>query len=414
MKLRFGMVLFFVALLMVLMVGQVSGLLLPATNQKHRHHRHPALCHYGGGRGRSGGSRLLLLQADTAVNAAAVVAAAATTTTQQYSLDDLQVELDAAGLGLCHGILHSCGVRRLSDIQALTGSQIAAMGIDNFDRRSLVRLMEQEDDLMARTTIKKSSTDDSPVRQRVLLNDKATPLRVLSTDVDGAFDRKMAKRFEGAIEQDFEFQVICEENDIFKGRLFTPEQCMQMNRMAEYHAYRQIGTIGAGWTNELYTLTAQHMQCKDIPGMLSTTDHIFRQLQRELYSLFPGRIRRGTIVGESDGEPHLVKYNGKAKGTAMHTDNSEFVYITLNVMLSEDDDFTGGGTYIKAIDKTIQLKQGEMLIHLGDLEHAGMDITSGVRRLLISFFACEWEKEELNAAKPEEARDYKALSSGNL
>lgn len=299
-------------------------------------------------------------------------------------LMDLQTELDSVGLGLCHGILHASGVRRLSDITALTESQVTNMGADNFDRRTLLCLMDE------------------------LQDDSSIPLPKLSTSVDGAFERRIPKRFEATEKQDFSMQVICEENDIFKGRLFTPEQCMQINRMAEYHAYRCIGTIGAGWTNELYTLTAQHMQCKDVPGLLATTDHIFRQLQRELYTLFPERIRRGSIVFENDGEPHLVKYHGKAKGTEMHTDNSDFVYITLNVMLSEDSDFSGGGTYIKAIDETIQLNQGEMLIHLGDLEHAGMDIESGVRRLLVSFFACQWKKEELNIAKPEEARDYAA------
>lgn len=66
----------------------------------------------------------------------------------------------------------------------------------------------------------------------------------------------------------------------------------------------------------------------------------------------------------------------------------------MNALLSPENDFNGGGTYITAIDRTIQLKQGEMLIHLGDLEHAGAEITSGVRRLLVGFLACEWEDEQ--------------------
>lgn len=341
-----------VALLMV--VGEcVSGLLVTNTEQLPRH---------------------TFIPHRKALDATAVAA----------ELPDLQTELNSEGLGLCHGILHASGVRRLSDIKSLTTSQVTEMGVDSCDRRNLFRVIDSLD-------------RDSPNTQPKL-----------STIVDGAFDRTIPKRFEETPEQDFCIQVVCEENDIFRGRLFTEEQCLQMNRMAEYHAYKGIGTIGAGWTNELYTLTAQHMQCKDIPGFLSRTDHIFRQLQQKLYTLFPGRIRRGSIVLESDGEPHLVKYHGKSRGTAMHTDNSEFVYVTLNVMLSADVDFSGGGTYIKAIDRTIHLKQGEMLIHLGDLEHAGVEINSGVRRLLISFFACEWEKEELNIAKPEEARDFVA------
>jgi hypothetical protein len=80
------------------------------------------------------------------------------------------------------------------------------------------------------------------------------------------------------------------------------------------------------------------MQCKNVPGLLLTTSHIFDQLDQELYSLFPGRIRKGSILFESSGEPHLVKYHGKAKGAEMHTDSPKFVCITLNVVLLADDD----------------------------------------------------------------------------
>ena len=52
---------------------------------------------------------------------------------------------------------------------------------------------------------------------------------------------------------------------------------------------------------------------------------------------------------------------------------------------------------------TIFLQQGEMLIHLGDLEHSGAEITSGVRRVLISFLACEWEDTSLSEEKIESA-----------
>jgi hypothetical protein len=41
------------------------------------------------------------------------------------------------------------------------------------------------------------------------------------------------------------------------------------------------------------------------------------------YSLYPGRVRKGTIEFETSGEPHLVKYHGRAKGTVLHTDNHD-------------------------------------------------------------------------------------------
>jgi hypothetical protein len=317
-----------------------------------------------------------------------------TAATTAAMVTDLQRELDAKGLGDCHGILHASGVRRLVDLQSLTDSQITDMKADDRDRSKLLRVQQDLLDQQHR-----NAKDDVEVAEQY---------NTISTNVDGAFDRAIPGRFDAPWSQDFNIQVVSAEHDIFRARLFTVEQCQQINRMAEYHAYphRNRAQYGHGWTNKLYTLTAQHLLCKDIPGMLSTTDHIFKQLLRELYDMFPDRIKPGTIQWESPGEPHLVKYNGESKGTEMHIDNSEFVYLTINAVLSAEDEFTGGGTYIKALDETIHLGQGEMLIHLGDLEHAGADITSGVRRLLIAFLACEWHDEELNIEKLHEARDY--------
>ena len=300
---------------------------------------------------------------------------------------DLQSELEAAGLGVCTGPLHAIGVRCLADLKSLTSAQLESMRLvgaaDPFDYKTLLKFVDTYE----------GEGDDVVT----------TKPNKLSTSIDGAFDRPPRGRFEPETPIDFDFKVI--DDDIFVGQLFTAEQCGQLNRMAEYHCYRGVGTMGSGWTNTVYTLTAQHLQCKFIPGMVQTTKPIFDQLIRAIYDLYPGRIRPGSIVFENDGEPHLVKYNGKAKGTQLHTDNSEFVYITVNVMLSEPTDFSGGGTYITTIDKTIQLKEGEMLIHLGDVEHAGAEITSGVRRILIAFLACEWMDESLNIEKTDQSRE---------
>uniref|UniRef100_A0A7S0FJM2 Fe2OG dioxygenase domain-containing protein n=1 Tax=Minutocellus polymorphus TaxID=265543 RepID=A0A7S0FJM2_9STRA len=313
----------------------------------------------------------------------------AANTAREVEADLFQADLNRVGLSLCHGILHASGCRRLSDLRELTSAQIMTMGADAFDRPVIRRVMDD---------LEKIQTDrcngggaDSNVS-----NDVSSTAANLSTLVDGAFvsTTKTRSRFEEETKREFDLEVICAENDIFKGRLFTPEECAQLNRMSEYHAYKGTGTVGAGWTNEIYTLTAQHMACESVPGFLSTTDGIFRQLVCELYSLYPERVRKGSIEFESSGEPHLVKYNGKARGTVLHTDNDDeyaSTSITINALLSASDDFGGGGTYITAIDRTVQLKQGEMLIHLGNLEHAGAEITFGVRRLLVAFLACEWE-----------------------
>lgn len=183
-----------------------------------------------------------------------------------------------------------------------------------------------------------------------------------------------------SILEDFQFEAICERNGIYKGRLFTPEQCDELIRLSEFHTEDNPDWHG--------------MTCKSIPGFLSTTNNIFDQLlnhhESGLQSIYKDMIK-GSLRLESDSEPHLVKYSGKRLEAPLHKDNTH-KSLTLNALLSKEDDFGGGGTYIQVLDKTIKLQQGQMLIHPGNLDHAGKEITFGVRRLLVSFLECEWEE----------------------
>ena len=65
------------------------------------------------------------------------------TSVEEVDIHDLQAELNMENLNLCHGILHSSGVRELSDIQYLTEEQIVDMGIHAFDKRNIDRVKEK-------------------------------------------------------------------------------------------------------------------------------------------------------------------------------------------------------------------------------------------------------------------------------
>ena len=65
------------------------------------------------------------------------------TSAGEVDVHDLQVELNSEDLNLCHGILHSSGVRELSDIQYLTEGQIVDMGIDAFDKQNIDRVKDK-------------------------------------------------------------------------------------------------------------------------------------------------------------------------------------------------------------------------------------------------------------------------------
>jgi len=59
--------------------------------------------------------------------------------------------------------------------------------------------------------------------------------------------------------------------------------------------------------------------------------------------------------------------------------------VTANLSLSRHDAYSGGGTYIAALNRVIKLEQGEVLLHPGQLLHGGMPITAGTRYLLVTF-----------------------------
>jgi len=162
----------------------------------------------------------------------------------EVDVHDLQAELITEDLALCHGILHAAGIRELKDLINLTDEQIADLGLDTFDRQNICLVKDKLN--------RSSSCVGNDYRQR----------KLLSTQRDGAFDRRALSRFEVEEKQDFSLQAICSDNEVYKGVLFNVEQCEQLNRMSEHYAYSQIGVINGGWSDQIYTLTAQHMACK--------------------------------------------------------------------------------------------------------------------------------------------------------
>ena len=78
----------------------------------------------------------------------------------------------------------------------------------------------------------------------------------------------------------------------------------------------------------------------------------------------------------------IVKYEKDAQNKLeIHTDGS---FITFSIMLSSSKDYQGGGT---EFNDGIQmfLEQGDVLVHSGYVKHSGLEITKGVRYILVGF-----------------------------
>jgi len=86
-------------------------------------------------------------------------------------------------------------------------------------------------------------------------------------------------------------------------------------------------------------------------------------------------------------EPHIVKYDLSKKERQkldMHTDKSIWTFL---IALSEGRgyDYGEGGTFFEALNSTVHLQRGQMLIFRGKLRHRGVKISFGTRYLLVGF-----------------------------
>jgi hypothetical protein len=88
------------------------------------------------------------------------------------------------------------------------------------------------------------------------------------------------------------------------------------------------------------------------------------------------------IIKISYTDIFIVKYEHNAQSyLEMHCDGS---FISFQILLSEVNDFEGGGTYF---DDGLVMKpeQGDLVIHSSRIKHSGLPIKSGTRYLLVGF-----------------------------
>lgn len=80
-------------------------------------------------------------------------------------------------------------------------------------------------------------------------------------------------------------------------------------------------------------------------------------------------------------EMFIVKYSKDGqRELEYHKDGSEFSFI-----IALNDNYKGGGTYFKNINKNIKLKKGSVLIFSGQNTHKGTYLEDGTRYILTGF-----------------------------
>lgn len=144
-------------------------------------------------------------------------------------------------------------------------------------------------------------------------------------------------------------------------------------------AEAHVDRLPNGWRTDLYSLTKCDIACKDISGISSQIKQLSKCVSRAIQILYGYR----KIVLDHN-QPHILKYSAEDRhtGVELHCDRCD---ITANLSLSRSNTYTGGGTFIAAMNKVVRLEQGEFLLHPGGLVHSGNPIITGTRYLLVTF-----------------------------
>lgn len=104
--------------------------------------------------------------------------------------------------------------------------------------------------------------------------------------------------------------------------------------------------------------------------------------------IFPAIVQRHAWVESlSFRELFIVKYEWDGQThVKLHRDGS---VISFNILLSRyGNDFSGGGTFLENIDRTVHIERGQCLVHSGLVRHGSQPVTAGKRVIIVGFLEC--------------------------
>eukprot|EP00040_Diaphanoeca_grandis_P023569 m.128416 g.128416 ORF g.128416 m.128416 type:complete len:432 (-) comp29334_c0_seq3:39-1334(-) len=158
--------------------------------------------------------------------------------------------------------------------------------------------------------------------------------------------------------------------------VLSPKQCGNVIKYSEEYA-----TARGGWiSSRHYRVPTTDMSLKDMPSVEALVRPLLSIIEAnavEMYGL------SGAIVFH---DVFVIKYGSDEtaqRGLGRHQDSSVVtVQIALNAGFRE---FEQGGTFFERMNCSFQPDQGHAITFPGQLYHAGVPITSGVRYVLVGF-----------------------------
>ena len=196
-------------------------------------------------------------------------------------------------------------------------------------------------------------------------------------------------------------------------RLLTPKQTA-----AVLDDVKHIGE-SIGWSDRGVSLPTQDVLVQNLSK--ESRDLVHRAIRKKI---LPFARRHYPHLNDAfDKQPYpchgnlfIVRYCASSqrpggRGLELHKDGTA---LTFNVCLSPEEGFTGGGTYFPANSADVdgllvKPKPGCCLIHDGNLKHAGNEVVSGQRFILVGFYNADGrdsvgEEQHFSKAALEEQR----------
>jgi len=158
---------------------------------------------------------------------------------------------------------------------------------------------------------------------------------------------------------------------------------------------KRIGTA-IGWSDRGVSLPTQDVLVQNLPK--ESQEMVHKAIREQLLPF--ARRQYPHLNAAFDKQPYprpgnlfIVRYSAASqrpggRGLKMHKDETA---LTFNMCLSPQDGFEGGGTYFPAASGDVdgillRPTPGYCLVHDGNIKHAGNDVVSGDRYILVGFY----------------------------
>jgi hypothetical protein len=167
-------------------------------------------------------------------------------------------------------------------------------------------------------------------------------------------------------------------------KVYTPDICRYLINESEKYA-----TANGGWTTKRHdNYPTTDLPVEKIPSIFGLILQTLETITKKIHKSYC--LQENMILNVVD--LFIVKYKDIEQNYLdMHHDGS---FLSFNILLSNTDDFKGGGTYFDD-GLTAHLEQGDILIHSSKIKHAGLPITKGTRYLLVGFLNLDLAVEDI-------------------